>query len=140
MSPSDVEHNLEQAEIDPEMRSRYFNMPGYRAYVDSPEWKVMCAMKVHPTISKDLHLLWAVARGHAIFETTTGWLGVAPNHLKRDDVLVLISGTRMPAVLRPVSGTRERKFMVVGTAYVYGMMDGEMWDEGDTNLEDLILA
>ncbi|KAK0124573.1 hypothetical protein ONS95_009522 [Cadophora gregata] len=139
-NPSEVQKYLENAENDPEMRSRFFDDPAYEGYVENTEWKIMCAMKVHPRISKVLHLVWAVARGNTIFETSTGWLGVAANTLKKDDVLALISGIRMPVVLRPVSGTGERKFMVVGTAYVYGMMDGEMWDEGETNLEKLILA
>ncbi|PVH74536.1 hypothetical protein DL98DRAFT_519171, partial [Cadophora sp. DSE1049] len=137
-TPSDVRENLEKAANDPGMKERFFN-PTYMAYVENPEWQTMCAMKLHPTISKVLHLVWAVARGNTIFETATGWLGVGTNTLKGDDVLALISGMSMPVVLRPVLGTGERKFMVVGNAYVHGMMDGEMWDEGEKNLETLIL-
>ncbi|KAH7418491.1 heterokaryon incompatibility protein-domain-containing protein [Cadophora sp. MPI-SDFR-AT-0126] len=139
VTPSDVQRNLEKAANDPGMRDRFFN-PTYNEYVENPEWQTMCAMKVHPKISKILHLVWAVARGNTIFETATGWLGVGANTLMEDDVVALISGMRMPVILRSILGAGERKFMVVGTAYVSGMMDGEAWDEGEKNLEDLSLA
>ncbi|KAL2062663.1 hypothetical protein VTL71DRAFT_5735 [Oculimacula yallundae] len=135
----DAEVFFEAARNDPQMRARFFDDPVWRSYVENPYWLTMCAMKVDDKIARVLHLVWAIARGNTVFETETGWFGLASHTLKEGDVVALISGMNLPAVLRPVLGTGERKFMFVGTAYVHGMMQGEQWDD-ERKMEKLVLV
>ncbi|CZS89506.1 uncharacterized protein RCO7_02551 [Rhynchosporium graminicola] len=128
---------FENARDDPQLRARFFDDPRWSSFVEDPYWLTMCAMKADDDIARVLHLVWAVARGNTVFETETGWFGLASHTLREGDVVALMSGMSLPAVLRPVLGTGERKFMFVGTAYVHGMMQGELWDESNT--ESLIL-
>ena len=53
-----------------------------------------------------------------------GNVGMAPCRARKDDVVVVLFGCSIPVVLRRV-GTREA-WLVVGEAYVFGFMDGEI--------------
>ncbi|KAK4204523.1 putative HET domain-containing protein [Triangularia verruculosa] len=57
-----------------------------------------------------------------------GYVGLAPKETTPEDIVVLIYGGSTPFVLRPAGVARE--YYLVGEAYVYGVMDGEMMDAG----------
>ncbi|KAK1764026.1 heterokaryon incompatibility protein-domain-containing protein [Phialemonium atrogriseum] len=61
---------------------------------------------------------------HGFFLSNTGYMGFCPPGARPGDRLCVVSGCRMPLVLRQ-SGVMD-KFELVGHAYVYGMMQGEM--------------
>jgi hypothetical protein len=67
--------------------------------------------------------------------TTSGELaGTGPMSMRRDDLVVLISGVPVPMVLREIkstlpSGRDGKAYAVIGPAFVPGMMEGEMWPE-----------
>lgn len=129
---------FDNARQDPQMRARFFDEPGWSNFCANKEWLTMCALKADEKLARVLHLVWAVGRGNTVFEMETGFFGLGSKELRAGDVAALVSGVRMPVVLRPVLGAGERRWMVVGTAYVYGMMEGEMWDEGKR--ETLVLV
>jgi hypothetical protein len=54
-----------------------------------------------------------------------GYKGFTPGSVLPDDMLVLISGLRVPMVLRRV----REGYQVIGMADVQGIMDGEAWDD-----------
>jgi hypothetical protein len=64
----------------------------------------------------------AKARGRKPFVTKKGHLGLGLDHAEPGDVVVVLSGSQVPFVLRKsVSG----RYKIVGEAYVDGIMDGE---------------
>lgn len=62
--------------------------------------------------------------------TQEGRMGLVPIHTKKGDVVAVLTGGRVPIVLRPEKGF----YTVVGDCYVQGIMDGEaMRDAGELN-------
>jgi hypothetical protein len=87
-------------------------------------------------IGKTLHQEWAKEIEAALpwpglliqsdrrrpFVTTTGRLGLGPDSLEKGDKIVVLLGAELPFVLRE---TNPGQHMLVGAAYVDGIMDGE---------------
>lgn len=68
-------------------------------------------------------MIRAAMNGTRFIVTRTGFVGLAPPTPIFDrDVIAMIRGTRIPFILRPVSG-RESSYTLVGSCYVYGLMD-----------------
>ncbi|KAK0666645.1 heterokaryon incompatibility protein-domain-containing protein [Cercophora samala] len=59
---------------------------------------------------------------------TEGYVGLGPMETTPEDIVVLLYGGSTPFVLRS-TGVRG-EYHLVGEAYVYGVMDGEMMDKG----------
>ncbi|EMC96421.1 hypothetical protein BAUCODRAFT_474459 [Baudoinia panamericana UAMH 10762] len=55
------------------------------------------------------------------FVTGKGYIGLGPRFLKPGDVVAVLYGLEVPAILRPV----DSHYLFLGEAYVYGIMDGE---------------
>jgi hypothetical protein len=60
--------------------------------------------------------------GRCLFQTSRGNLGLGPDQMQPDDVVVVIFGADVPFVLRP----HEKGYKLIGEAYVHGIMDGEL--------------
>jgi hypothetical protein len=58
----------------------------------------------------------------------TGRIGSLPDDAAKGDLVALFMGMRTPFAIRPVAGTDE--FQIIGPCYIYGIMDGELVDEG----------
>ena len=54
--------------------------------------------------------------------THEGYIGMAPHHARKGDIVCLLLGCRIPVVLRE---RKEGGFRLVGEAYVHGIMKGE---------------
>lgn len=67
-------------------------------------------------------LLGHGVRGRRLFSTKMSHFGLGPPEMKVGDVVVVIYGGRFPFILRPIAN---RKYNLVGYAYVLGIMDGE---------------
>jgi hypothetical protein len=72
--------------------------------------------------------------GRLLFITGKGYMGLAPYTAEIDDRVCLLDGAQFPIILRP----EEDSWTVVGESYIYGIMDGEGWNEmmseGDSSL------
>jgi Heterokaryon incompatibility protein (HET) len=64
------------------------------------------------------------------------FLGMGPGEMEAGDTLCLFEGAHMPFVLRP---TGENTFQLVGEAYVYGMMYGELIEDDPREFDMLVL-
>ena len=82
------------------------------------------------------------------FISSSGYIGLVPSATMIGDRICVLSGGRMPYVLRPchkktgedVSDSLEYTF--IGDAYVHGLMDGEAFDmveKGSLEMQTLIL-
>lgn len=60
------------------------------------------------------------------FITENGYVGLGPEHLDKDDVVVVFLGARFPYILRK---SLQVGWMLVGEAYVHGIMYGEFMEE-----------
>jgi len=60
----------------------------------------------------------------SMVRATKGYLALAPAATKLGDEVALLAGGRAPYVVRPDGGD----WKLVGTAYVHGIMYGEVWD------------
>lgn len=56
--------------------------------------------------------------------TTLGYVGIGPSHLASGDVICILDNATIPFVLRP-RPDGQSGYLVVGEAYVQGIMDGE---------------
>lgn len=68
--------------------------------------------------------VWAIkyaCSNRRLFTTKNGYVGLGPQAMRNGDCLVILSGSRMPVVLRQ-SGT---KWNVLGPCYAHGVMYGE---------------
>ncbi|KAE9373140.1 HET-domain-containing protein [Stipitochalara longipes BDJ] len=69
--------------------------------------------------------------------TKRGYVGTGPHRIERGDLVCVLLGCPVPLIIRKQGSN----FIVVGEAYIYGMMHGEMIDElesGRFELETLI--
>lgn len=66
-------------------------------------------------------LLHGDSRDSTMFNTSSGSIGICPRKTQRGDVVAIIRGCRVPMILR----NQEHYFMLVGPAYVSGIMQGE---------------
>jgi hypothetical protein len=68
------------------------------------------------------------SKGHVLFLTNTGMLGLGPEAMRSGDVVVVLHGGSVPFVLRPV----EDLWRLVGECYMYGVNEGSIvrdWEE-----------
>ena len=68
-----------------------------------------------------------IADGRNAFRTDTGFIGFGPLTTKPGDIVVVVAGGDVPLILRP----RLNYFLLVGQAYVHGVMFGELFEQCD---------
>ncbi|KAI0428023.1 heterokaryon incompatibility protein-domain-containing protein [Xylaria sp. FL1042] len=73
---------------------------------------------------------------YAFFTLDSGYFGSAFKTCCKGDDIYLLAGLDMPCVLR----RRGNEFRFVAIAYVHGVMRGQLWPEGENELEDLTLV
>ena len=76
--------------------------------------------------ASDYWASFGVAGAHRrIFATNRGYIGLGPAEMQKGDHVYILSGGKVPYLLRPVSGPRPRTFELVGDCYLHGIMYGE---------------
>ena len=58
-----------------------------------------------------------------LFITHQGYVGIGPNVVRKGDICCIISGCRVPYVLR---STGRGSYLLVGETYIQGAMSGEL--------------
>ena len=66
--------------------------------------------------------------GRSYFTMQGGYMGLGPNTLEENDLVVLLYGGDIPYILRP---REEGGYVLVGEAYVHGVMLGEIMPKVD---------
>ncbi|KAF5665956.1 Het6 heterokaryon incompatibility [Fusarium denticulatum] len=74
-----------------------------------------------------------------LFLTEGGYLGLAHPSAQPGDEVILLSGGRVPFVVRKGSLNGQACYHLVGETYVHGIMDGELLDAADNKWEDLYI-
>ena len=70
---------------------------------------------------------FSISNGRRLFLTSDGWVGLGPGSMMSGDKIVILFGCRIPFVLRP-SSQDENRYILLGDAYVHGLMDGEFME------------
>jgi hypothetical protein len=86
-------------------------------------------MKFHDSV-------WAFNRGKSFFMTNEGWMGTVEGLSAEGHVVALISGLPMPLVLSRDAGN----YLLVGHAYVHGLMNGTGWPKSMDELEFITIV
>ncbi|PPJ54971.1 hypothetical protein CBER1_05631 [Cercospora berteroae] len=71
---------------------------------------------------------YAVTKGRAILRTQSGRIGIGPYGTRKGDLVCALYGGDVLYVLRPI----EDYFVLIGEAYFYGAMDGEVVSDDQT--------
>ena len=72
-----------------------------------------------------------VHKGRRICATKGGYFGIVPYDAEKEDLLVIFEGFAMPFVLRQ----NGEDYVLIGDAYVHGIMDGELICKVEKELE-----
>jgi len=76
--------------------------------------------------------------GRRFFSTKRGRMGLAPSTILVGDMVCVILGCQVPLIIQKVNGHQ----VLVGEAYVHGIMDGEVIEgltEGVYKLREFLL-
>ena len=68
-----------------------------------------------------------------------GLLALVPPCAQVGDLIALLAGSSVPHMLRPANGSEELHFLLVGGAYVHGIMEGEVLKWIDYPFKDIII-
>jgi hypothetical protein len=85
-----------------------------------------------------VHVAHSMSYKRCFFRTSKGYMCLGPNAMEAGDVVCILFGCKVPYVLRPVDG----HYLLVGDAYVHGIMDGEAMEQlasGELKEELLII-
>ncbi len=91
------------------------------------------------------HSVFKYWRGRKLVVTDRGYLGFARPGTQAGDGVYILHGCRTPLVLRATESGEHKQHVLVGDAYFYGMMKGEMVDRREDGeelfpLENITLA
>jgi hypothetical protein len=112
----------------------HFN--AWKAYLAKGDWDSQLATREGYGIHGLVHVAFC---GRRFVRTAKGNIGVAPAACEKDDVVVVLCGERVPFILRPVTGSRdgEKRYALIGDAYIHGIMKGETFKKVEAGLEQL---
>jgi hypothetical protein len=71
--------------------------------------------------------IYRASVNRAMFIISKGYIGLVPWNAKADDLVCVLLGGCTPFLLRPIPGSK--RFTLVGEAYVYGIMAGELFGQ-----------
>jgi len=84
--------------------------------------------ELHRCIASLICGLVSTLRFRCFFATSNGFVGVGPYNIKHGDLVVAFSGADVPFVLRR---NEKEGYHLVGDAFVYGVMDGQLFGKGN---------
>jgi hypothetical protein len=106
-------------------------------------YSIMMSEKALPDIEKDIKkaenrvidFLDVFGRLLSLCTSKRGYRGLVPSQTQKGDRIALLSGGRLPFVLKPVGN----HFRVTGGCYMHGYMKGEALPENEEDLEQIII-
>ena len=102
----------------------------------SPDIACVLALSINNSVNRYHHeRCRAIAGKRIFFVTSKGYIGRVPPSTQILDKVVVLSGLRIPLCLREVG----EQYVVVGPAYVHGIMEGEAWPEDEARLQQITL-
>ncbi|KAK2615941.1 hypothetical protein N8I77_002662 [Diaporthe amygdali] len=87
--------------------------------------------------SHEFSRLQSFSKTRRIFRTKNGYLGNGPRFARRGDQVWALAGSKVPFILRPHDN---EAFLLVGDAYVHGLMHGEAFENNDSDITKIDLV
>jgi hypothetical protein len=104
---------------------------------ESLTYKIAVMLKANYLTSTYTYFVQTRMSGCRFVITKHGFIGTAPPMAKVGDGIFLVSGLSLPMIIRQrENGTN----ILIGPAYVHGIMDGEKWPEDEAELEWIALS
>ncbi|KAI7380644.1 hypothetical protein KC336_g18965 [Hortaea werneckii] len=103
-----------------------------------PAWSTVdeCEAVTLRKVAEYNQAFWCACRNRVLFVTASGRFGVGPQTLEEDDMVVILYGCDLPAILRRCPNSDLHEF--IGVAYVDGIMFGEAVEEAEARgIEDV---
>ncbi|KAK2597272.1 hypothetical protein N8I77_013132 [Diaporthe amygdali] len=95
------------------------------------EYESMCSLR-------DIESsFWVAYSGRRLFRTTKGFFGISNQVLDKGDSIWILAGAETPFILRNESG---KEWIMVGEAYIHGLMYGEALEDMSSPLGDILLV
>jgi hypothetical protein len=90
----------------------------------------------NPEFRSALEYVVTSSGGKAFAVTEGKRLAMVPATARLDDVVVIFAGSKVPSILRQ----QGEAFLFVGSAYVHGAMDGELWTGDQSDMQEFTLV
>jgi hypothetical protein len=120
--------DLAEAKEVPLIKETFYQNPKLQYLTKIEKWQALCTLKTHSRMAQIHHSIWMLTRDKISFTTIAGFMRTGPYSIQEGDFIVLLAGVDRPMVLRHVNEDQP-SWWVVGTAYIAGMMNGELWEE-----------
>jgi hypothetical protein len=98
------------------------------------------AFSWRPVMHINKHALFVTQRGHAGMAPCAAHQKGAADFVRAGDSIALLAGLDKPMILRRCNDGSEEVYEVVGQAYVYGLMDGQGWNDATVRKRDIVLV
>lgn len=99
-----------------------------------PSWKEDKSASVVAWANTFFISLMSASNARQPFVTESGFVGLGPLGMEKDDLVGLVCGCEVPFVIRRL----EAGWQILGEAYVHGLMDGEAFEEGDVEMIEFV--
>jgi hypothetical protein len=122
-----------------EMRSYFSEMDPWSGFWGRDESKDPEYAELLNQMAFDMHLVVLTLNRRRLVTTSGGYLGLAPEEVRKGDVIAVLYGCNFPVVLRPCGNG----YLVIGECYIDDVMDGELIeakDRGEFEERDIILC
>jgi hypothetical protein len=131
MGMSQLRQQLEEWQITPFVQSQLISQGIlYDIGLQSAQDAALIVLALAISRAKLFHqVAFQNAQGRAFFKTKFGRMGVGPTDVQPGDVIALFSGLKVPMIIRGTGMNRR----VVGPAFIYGAMHGELWQASDVD-------
>ncbi|KAJ8133102.1 hypothetical protein O1611_g520 [Lasiodiplodia mahajangana] len=134
--PGDIRHLVTQ--IEAEVQSVMRAHPAAVAIYSAGRFDMQLRMPVDEVVpwSSDYDRLRKLLKRMTVFKAGRNHIGNGPEALRLGDEVWILSGAKVPIILRPTDQGRRK---VVGEAYVYGIMQDETTPPMDGQIQKIIL-
>ncbi|OQN95137.1 hypothetical protein B0A48_18814 [Cryoendolithus antarcticus] len=96
-----------------------------------PDYDRDPTLLLHGRLAADYYLAFVNACCHrCFFATDAGYIGIGPQVMEEGDRVAILYGYRFPVVIRKLASHSE-SYVLIGEAYVYGIMDGEVTESDE---------
>ncbi|KAK0613170.1 heterokaryon incompatibility protein-domain-containing protein [Immersiella caudata] len=125
---------VDDLDVSPEVRGYIRDQLAERGVEVGDSWKTLCVLKFYPIVARFTHTVWMHNEDKVLFVTEGGWLGSGNMSLREGDAVFRLAGLDRPMLMRLMDDA----WKVVGPAFVEGVIDGEVWCEGEA--EEILIV
>lgn len=117
---------------------KYFSDPSTHSWTFTKLYEhVLAPQDLVSEHRANMQISAALSKAHAFVLTHKGNMGWVPRGTKQGDLLCIVFGVHMPLVIREIENG---KYILIGAAYIEGIMYGEAFEDTSIEGEDIMLV